>query len=250
MTKLQTTEYNRDYYEEHKIAGLDYLNYGYWQASYAQMVTDATMQRGYREASVLDAGAACGTQLNGFRETGVFSRICGIDITDHMVKIGRKHFNYSDQELITGSLTSIPVESGTVSLLHSHQVLEHIPEEHAEAMMQEFLRVLRPGGRAFIVLDAVRTGETKEQYLGDPTHVNIQPISYWTELFQKNGLYFDVEAYNRFVRGAFGPTNGDPTTFFQQYPYWSVWTLIKGAGESRPRDYWKHPLQRWLSHRH
>jgi hypothetical protein len=64
-------------------------------------------------------------------------------------------------------------------------------------------------------------------YMGDPTHLNIQPINYWTEKFQRRGLFFDVEAYNRFVRSSRGPTQGLEKSFFQHYPYWSVWTLVK-----------------------
>ncbi|WP_084044211.1 SAM-dependent methyltransferase [Ensifer sp. WSM1721] len=243
---LKSTVYDQAYYEEHKADGLDYLAYGYWQESYARMVTEATLQYTYDAPFVVDAGSACGTQLNGFRQTGAYARIFGVDITEHMVRLGRTHFQFGNHELVAGSLTDIHVETGSVSLLHSHQVLEHIPDEFTEQVMREFDRILRPGGRAFIVLDAVRDGETKEQYMGDPTHVNIQPISYWTRLFQKHGLFFDVEAYNRFVRSGYGPTMGNPTTFFKEYNYWSVWTLIKPF-ESKidARGWSKHPWQRW-----
>ncbi len=227
MRKLETTEYNQDYYEEHKEAGLDYLQYGYWHSSYAKMVTEATLQNTYSEPFVVDAGAACGTHLNGFRETGVYGRVAGIDITEHMVKLGRQHFNFSPEELVHGSLTEMPVESGSVSLLHSHQVLEHIPDELTDKMMSEFTRVLRPGGRMFVVLDAIRHGETKDIYMGDPTHVNIKPVSYWTEKLQSHGLMFDIEAYNRFVQSPHGPTEGEPDNFYRHYKFWSAWSLIK-----------------------
>jgi ubiquinone/menaquinone biosynthesis C-methylase UbiE len=114
-----------------------------------------------------------------------------------------------------------------VSLLHSAQVLEHIPTELMDSILDEFARVLRPGGRAFLCLDALREGETKEMYMGDPTHVNIQPVLYWTEKLQKRGLLFDIEAYNRFVRSRRGPTNGDPRSFYETYVNWSAWTLIR-----------------------
>ena len=43
--------------------------------------------------------------------------------------------------------------------------------------------------------------------MGDPTHVNIQPVLYWTQKLQRRGLYFDIEAYNRFARSRRGPTS-------------------------------------------
>ena len=57
--------------------------------------------------------------------------------------------------------------------------------------------------------------------------MNIQPVLYWTEKLQKRGLLFDIEAFNRFARSRRGPTAGDPRSFFEIYPYWSAWTLMK-----------------------
>jgi ubiquinone/menaquinone biosynthesis C-methylase UbiE len=176
---------------------------------------------------VVDAGCACGSILQGFKSTGIFNRVLGIDLSDYMVELGRHHFGFNQDEILSGSIENIPVSDNTVSLLHSAQVLEHVPDEKIDRILSEFSRILRPGGRAFLCLDAVRYGETKEQYMGDPTHFNIQPVIYWTEKLQKLNLLFDIEAYNRFVRSDRGPTQGDPRSFWQTYPSWSVWTLIK-----------------------
>jgi ubiquinone/menaquinone biosynthesis C-methylase UbiE len=111
--------------------------------------------------------------------------------------------------------------------VHTAQVLEHIPEEQMDAILQEFSRIIKKSGRLFICLDAVKDGETKEMYMGDPTHCNIQPIEYWYRLFQKHGFMFDVEAYNKFVRSKYKPTEDKDDNFFNAYPYWSVWILQK-----------------------
>lgn len=229
MTFLRSLEFNEDYYREHAEAGLDYLGHGFWQESYGKMVADVAQQTTYDSPFMVDAGCACGSILKGFQKTGIFDRVLGMDLAEHMVRIGRENFGFRDDELIAGSVANMPIESGTVSLLHSAQVLEHIPQEHMPAIMDEFARVLRPGGRAFLCLDALRTGETVEQYMGDPTHVNIQPTLYWTRLLQDRGLLFDVEGYNRFARSPNGPTAGDPRSFYETYPYWSAWTLIKAS---------------------
>jgi ubiquinone/menaquinone biosynthesis C-methylase UbiE len=226
-TPLTSVKYDKQYYDEHKASGLDYLVHGYWQKSFATMVTDATLQNTYEKPFFFDAGCACGTMLQGFKETGVFAQVVGIDVSDYMVSIGREHFKFTPDEIRAGSLHQTGLPDNRVTLLVSSQVLEHVPEELAEPMISEFARVLRPGGRAFLFLDAVRHGETKEMYMGDPTHVNIKPVSYWTKLLQSHGLLFDIESYNRFVRSKLGPTEGDPRSFFESYPYWSTWTLIK-----------------------
>jgi ubiquinone/menaquinone biosynthesis C-methylase UbiE len=224
---LKSLVYNEDYYTEHKDAGLDYLGHGYWQESYAAMVSEATLQDTYDEPTFFDGGAACGSILTGFKKTGLFKSVTGVDLSEHMVKLGREHFGLSDREIIAGSIADIPLESGSITLAHSAQVLEHIPDDLTDAILDEFARILRPGGRAFLCLDAIRHGESKEMYMGDPTHFNIKPVMYWTKKLQDRGLYFDIEAYNRFVQSTRGPTEGDPRSFYQHYPYWSAWTLIK-----------------------
>ncbi len=224
---LTATSYNEQYYREHADAGLDYLNHGYWHESYASMVSEATLQSAYPKPFIVDAGCACGSILMGFKNLSMYERVLGVDLSEHMIALGRRHFKYRDSELVAGSIAEIPAESGSVSLLHSAQVLEHIADQLVDRILDEFARVLRPGGRAFLCLDAIRQGETRDMYMGDPTHVNIQPVMYWTTKLQRRGLLFDIEAYNRFARSHLGPTAGDTRSFFESYPNWSAWTLIR-----------------------
>jgi ubiquinone/menaquinone biosynthesis C-methylase UbiE len=225
--KLTAENFDEEYYRQHAEAGLDYLGHGYWHDSYAAMIAESTLQTTYRTPLIIDAGCACGSILKGFKDLAVFERVLGVDLSEHMVALGRSHFGFSETEIVAGSIAEMPVESGSVTLLHSAQVLEHIPDELIDTILDEFARVLRPGGRAFLCLDALRDGEAAEMYMGDPTHVNIQPVSYWTERLQKRGLLFDIEAYNRFARSRRRPTEADPRSFFETYPYWSAWTLIR-----------------------
>jgi len=226
---LTATRYDEQYYREHADAGLDYLNHGFWHESYAAMVSEATLQASYPRPFVVDAGCACGSILKGFKDLPIYERVLGVDLSEHMIALGRRHFKYAADELVAGSIADMPVESESISLLHSAQVLEHIPDALVDSILDEFARVLRPGGRVFLCLDAVRNGESKEIYMGDPTHVNVQPVLYWTEKLQRRGLLFDIKAYNRFARSHFGPTSGEPRSFFESYPNWSAWTLIKAG---------------------
>ena len=184
---LTSLEYTKKYYEEHKREGLDYLGHGYWQESYGKMVTEATLQHTYRNPVFFDAGCACGSILQGFKKTGLYRKVLGVDLSEHMTTLGRHHFNFSEDEIMAGSIDNIPLEDATVTLVHSAQVLEHIPDKMIDSILKEFARVLVPGGRAFLCLDAIRHGETKEQYMGDPTHCNVVPVAYWTKkLFQRD----------------------------------------------------------------
>jgi ubiquinone/menaquinone biosynthesis C-methylase UbiE len=221
LVGLSALEYDEQYYAEHKDANLDYLGHGYWQEEYAKMVSKGLPQG----SIVFDGGCACGSILNGFKKLGF--KTIGMDVSKYMIDIGKNHFNYADNELICGSLTDIPFPDNSVDLVHSAQVLEHIPQGMMNKIISEFERILKPGGRMFLCLDAVRDGETKDMYMGDPTHVNIQPIEYWAKLIKKGNLLFDVQRYNDFVRSEYRPTKEVETNFFEAYPYWSVFTLIK-----------------------
>jgi ubiquinone/menaquinone biosynthesis C-methylase UbiE len=220
IQNLTATEYTQEYYDEHKDAGLDYLGHGYWQEEYAKMVTESckTPSRGL----VVDAGCACGSILKGFDKLNY--PVLGVDLNKSMIDMGSVHFEIP---LYCGSMAEMPVQAGSVDLIHTAQVLEHIPEELMDSILTEFNRVLANDGKVFVCLDAVKDGETKEMYMGDPTHVNIQPIQYWYKLFDKHGFVFDVECYNRFVRSEYKPTAEHPENFFDAYPYWSVWILQK-----------------------
>ena len=223
IQSLTITEYNQAYYDEHAQQGLDYLGHGYWQEEYAKMVTEACKTP--IEGLVVDAGCACGSILKGFQKLDY--RVKGADLNDHMITLGRQQFGFTADELIAESIADMSVYTESVDLVHTAQVLEHIPHEMMDSILTEFARVLKPSGRVFICLDAIKTGETKEMYMGDPTHVNIQPIQYWYKLFAKHGFVFDVEAYNRFVRSEYKPTKDIENNFFYEYPYWSVWILQK-----------------------
>lgn len=220
MIGLTVTEFNEDYYTEHAEKGLDYLNHGFWQQEYAKMVSE-----GLTKGFVFDGGCACGSILKGFKDLG--HTVYGIDLNKHMIELGRKEFFFFDHELVVGSMANTGLADQSIDLLHSAQVLEHIPEQYIDDILDEFVRVTKKGGRMFICLDAIKEGQTKEMYMGDPTHVNIQPTLYWTRKFQQRGLLFDTEAYNLYVNSPYGPTEGEKNNFFKSYPHWSVWTLIK-----------------------
>ncbi len=223
VQNLKVTEYTQDYYDEHKDAGLDYLGHGYWQEEYAKMVVEACKTP--RDGFVVDAGCACGSILKGFHKLNM--RVLGVDLNEAMIGLGRTHFEYYANELVCGSIADTPALTESVDLVHTAQVLEHIPEEQMDAILQEFSRIIKKSGRLFICLDAVKDGETKEMYMGDPTHYSIFPTDYWTKLFHRHGFAFDREAYDRFVRAKYKPTEGKDENFFNAYPYWSVWILQK-----------------------
>lgn len=223
---LTATDFSEAYYEEHRVAGLDYLALGGWQRHYAQLVTETCTQQSVEEPVFIDIGCACGTYVKAFEETGVYANTLGIDASEHMIALGRRHFAIGADRLLHGDARDIPLPDGSVTLANSMQMLEHIDTASAQEAVLEIARILRPGGRAFLCLDALKRGQKIEDYSYDPTHVNIQPLSWWTRQFAECGLLFDLEAYEVFARSPIGP-GATGKTFFQNYPEWSVWTLVR-----------------------
>lgn len=222
LSGLSALEYDEQYYEEHKDANLDYLIKGYWQESYGRMVKDACSMP--NEALVVDAGCACGAILQGLKESGL--KVFGADLNEYMVNLGKEHFGYSDNEIKACSISGLPLDTESVDLIHSAQVFEHLPESEIDAILKELYRVTKQGGKWFICLDAIKAGETKEMYMGDPTHILIMPTMYWSKKFADLGMVFDRESYDNYVKSPHGPEK-DGLNFFNHYPYWSTWTLIK-----------------------
>ena len=84
LQRLSARAYDEHYYEEHKLAGLDYLGFGLWQQEYGRWLVDSLQLKGQR---VLDVGCACGSILRGLRQAGAMAQ--GIDLSEHMVQLGR-----------------------------------------------------------------------------------------------------------------------------------------------------------------
>jgi SAM-dependent methyltransferase len=226
MSPFTAKEFGKQYYDEHKAAGIDYLEHGYWQQSYARMVLDSCLPKRGIANVVLDAGCACGSVLQGFKREGV--RGIGVDINAYAIGLGQDHFGLGT-DLMAAKLNSIPLDGDSVDLIHCAQVLEHIPATANQDLLTiaELFRVLRPGGRAFLCLDAIREGMDPGGFFDDPTHVNIKPVAYWDWMFYEEGFRFDVEAYDRYARSSHSPIENGGLNFYQHYPNWSVWTLVK-----------------------
>ncbi|MFP4517945.1 MAG: methyltransferase domain-containing protein [Oceanicaulis sp.] len=103
-------------------------------------------------ARVLDVGALHGANLAAFADRGCACH--GVEINDAMVELARTAC--AEQaiaaEIRQGVNTALPYEAGYFDLLLSVNVV-HYEDDGAglDAALAEYARVLKPGGRAFIV---------------------------------------------------------------------------------------------------
>jgi len=101
-------------------------------------------------ASILDLGAGDGTCLSYFVKYFPESTLKGIDVSEKSIEeAAAKNLPHTEVRAYNG--TEIPYGDGQFDLILVATVMHHIRFELHEALMKEALRVLKPGGRMFIV---------------------------------------------------------------------------------------------------
>lgn len=185
MIDLSSRSYAQAYYEEHKLAGLDYLGHGDWQLDYGKWLADCFGWRGRR---VLEVGCACGSVMRGLGEAGVV--VQGVDVNEYMIRLGREKWPDMAQLLHCCDAVNLHLYSdGYWEGLHSAQVAEHWRPELVPFILGELWRVTAAGGLFFCCLDTeelfARQGRKMEKE--DPTHVCVRPLAWWHELLAECG---------------------------------------------------------------
>ena len=103
-----------------------------------------------RGLRVLEIGCGMGTDGAQFAKAGAI--YTGIDLTDAAVELARKRFQVSGLkgEFHVADAEGLDFPEASFDLVYSHGVLHHTPD--IEAAVREIHRVLKPGGRAMVML--------------------------------------------------------------------------------------------------
>lgn len=99
-----------------------------------------------KDKVVLDI--ACGEGYGSNLMSEVASYIYSVDIDDETVQAARLKYNKNNIKFITGSASSIPVDSNSIDVVVSFETIEH-HDKHDE-MLEEIKRVLKPNGLLII----------------------------------------------------------------------------------------------------
>lgn len=99
---------------------------------------------------VLDVG--CGIATDGVRFARAGARYVGIDRSPVALELAERRFQLEglNGSIIQGSATELPFDDESFDLIWSHGVIHHIAA--TDVAVQEFHRVLRPGGIATVML--------------------------------------------------------------------------------------------------
>jgi SAM-dependent methyltransferase len=96
-------------------------------------------------ALLLDLGCGDGGWTMTVAATVAAQRVLGVEFIEEFARAARR----VGVEVVAGDLGEpLPIEDGSVDVVHSNQVIEHLPK--TDAFMREIARVLKPGGYAVV----------------------------------------------------------------------------------------------------
>lgn len=103
-----------------------------------------------RGLKVLEIGCGLGTDGAQFAKAG--AEYTGIDLTEASIELARKRFELSSLkgEFRVADAEKLDFAEDTFDVVYSHGVLHHTPD--TGAAVREIHRVLKPGGRAIVML--------------------------------------------------------------------------------------------------
>jgi|ERR1700686_2391780 len=113
-------------------------------------IPDAADFAGARGLRVLEIGCGLGTDGAQFAKAG--AEYVGVDLTDAAIDLGRKRFEIENLqgEFRVADAEHLAFADDSFDLVYSHGVLHHTPD--TARAVQEIHRVLKPGGRAIVML--------------------------------------------------------------------------------------------------
>lgn len=113
---------------------------------------------------VLDIGCSTGVMSRHLSEH--FGHVTGIDIDEKAIAFATKQFASASLQFRTGDAMASGLEPDSVDVVICAHVYEHVPD--AFRMMEEILRVLRPGGVCYFAAEnrlVLREGDYRLPFL-------------------------------------------------------------------------------------
>lgn len=137
--------------------GIDDAARKYAEAQYRQtyeFYQSKALELGLTGKRVLDAG--CGTGHRAFPFAELFERVDGVDLSEgriHFARAKAKQLGFANVFFEHGDVRNLPYDDSSFDLVFCYGVLiSYIPPQE---MFAEFSRVLRAGGKLFVVLNGL-----------------------------------------------------------------------------------------------
>jgi ubiquinone/menaquinone biosynthesis C-methylase UbiE len=120
-----------------------------------------------KAAHVLDAGCGQGTPV--LRQLSELATAVGMDFS--RTQLGLATENAPRASLIQGDMTNLPVKSSLIDAITAYHSLIHIPIEEHQLVIDEFARILRPGGRLLLSEGPDEWNGSNPNWLGSGTEM-------------------------------------------------------------------------------
>jgi len=141
---------------------------------------------------VLDIGCAKGYLVEALRAEGVPQAV-GIDVSWYAIAHAEPTMR---GHLLVGNLTQgLPVATATCDMVTAMDLFEHVADPIPA--LREIDRVLRKDGKAYLKICHPRHPNATR----DPSHINVQPLAYWTDIFRQVGFSW-ARVYETDVAGS------------------------------------------------
>jgi ubiquinone/menaquinone biosynthesis C-methylase UbiE len=111
----------------------------------------------------LDFGCGAGRLTQGLSKH--FEQVVGVDIAASMIEIARKHNPHDNCLYVVNDRPDLSqFETDSFDFVITVIVLQHMQNDYAFAYLEEFLRILKPGGILFFQLPTSPKERTREYY--------------------------------------------------------------------------------------
>jgi SAM-dependent methyltransferase len=113
--------------------------------------------------TIADLGCSTGYLLEDLRTAYPQAQLFGLDLVAPGLR--KAHELVPEARLLRADVCAVPIADGSVDAIVSANLLEHVPDD--EGALREMRRLLRPGGRAVIVVPAAPgTYDYYDRFLG------------------------------------------------------------------------------------
>ena len=142
------------------------------------------------ELRVLDAG--CGGGEPVLHELSSQSQqAIGLDFSAQQLE--KAQLNAPEARLLRGDMTRLPLPDSTVDAVLAYHSLIHVPAGEHQAVIDEFARVLRPGGRLLVSEGPVEWQGTNPDWLDAGTEMQWYIAGAETTRVQLENAGFQIE---------------------------------------------------------
>lgn len=126
-------------------------NQNAWRVAYIERIRKYLLKKGYESQKIIDIGTGSGYVAVELAKLGM--KVYACDLTPLAIKNIEKHkkqFSLTNLTAFACPAEKIPMPKNSVDYIVANAILEHIPNE--KAAIAEWNRILKPGGRLFIVV--------------------------------------------------------------------------------------------------